>query len=85
MAVPCVAPEHYVGLEVRNDACLTVKGLLRDGLEEEVHGLAEALLRPGSRSRNCTPPEAVGCFSMHCRQTRVGQGALTPWSSFQRE
>lgn len=59
-SVPCVAPQTNVGLEIGNDACLTVEGLLRYGLEEEVHGLAETLLRSGSRSDNHASPEAVG-------------------------
>ena len=58
--VPCVTPEHDVGLEVGDDARLTVESLLRDGLEEEVHGLAEALLRPRGRSDRGPSPEAAG-------------------------
>ena len=73
--VPCVAPETNVRLEVGNDVCLTVKGLLCHGLEEEVHGLAEALLRPGGRSSYHTPPEAAGCIKKRCSQAmQVGHG-----------
>ena len=58
--VPSVPPESNVRFQVRDDTGRTVFGLLRDGLEEEVHGLAEALLHAWGGGGNGSSPEAAG-------------------------